>query len=114
MLLIIFFQVTCTCIVILPVLFSFQDLTKKIPDVFKDAVIQGMLEFEWDLFIEAKRKVSIQYICIVLALLTQCLNNVKLISQLNSNELTFSITACFDVKKEVSPIMMTSCLTYRM
>lgn len=83
--LIIFFQVTCTCIVILPVLFFFQDLTKKIPDVFKDAVIQGMLEFEWDLFIEAKRKVSIQYICIVLALLTQCLNNVKLISQLNSN-----------------------------
>lgn len=59
MLLIIFFQVTCTCIVILPVLFFFQDLTKKIPDVFKDAVIQGMLEFEWDLFIEAKRKVSI-------------------------------------------------------
>ena len=36
----------------------FQDLVKKFPDVFKDAVIQGMLEFEWDLFIEAKRKVK--------------------------------------------------------
>lgn len=63
MLLIIFFQVT----VLISLLFSFQDLTKKIPDVFKDAVIQGMLEFEWDLFIEAKRKVRIHMHCISFA-----------------------------------------------
>lgn len=37
-----------------------KDLAKKSPDVFKEAVVNGMLEFEWDLFIEAKMKVSIK------------------------------------------------------
>ncbi|XP_062596471.1 uncharacterized protein LOC134257913 [Saccostrea cucullata] len=31
-------------------------LIKKSPKIFQDAVIQGMLEFEWDLFIDAKKK----------------------------------------------------------
>ena len=35
----------------------FQDLSKKNPDTFPNPVVNGMLEFEWDLFIDAKRKV---------------------------------------------------------
>lgn len=38
-------------------LFVFQDLWKKDPNTFPDPVVNGMLEFEWDLFIDAKRKV---------------------------------------------------------
>lgn len=35
----------------------FQDLSKKYPDTFPNPVVNGMLEFEWNLFIDAKRKV---------------------------------------------------------
>ncbi|VDI29474.1 peptidyl-prolyl cis-trans isomerase-like 6 [Mytilus galloprovincialis] len=33
-----------------------EDLWKKDPNTFPDPVVNGMLEFEWDLFIDAKRK----------------------------------------------------------
>ncbi|KAH3826531.1 probable inactive peptidyl-prolyl cis-trans isomerase-like 6 [Dreissena polymorpha] len=36
--------------------FCAQDLQNKNPDVFPNAVAEGMVEFEWDLYIEAKRK----------------------------------------------------------
>jgi len=37
---------------------SFQDLSNKYPNAFPNPVIDGMVEFEWDLYIDAKRKVS--------------------------------------------------------
>ena len=37
----------------------FQDLCNKYPDGFPDPVIEGMVEFEWDLYIDAKRKVGL-------------------------------------------------------
>jgi len=44
----------------------FQDLCNKYPDGFPDPVIEGMVEFEWDLYIDAKRKVGLWPACIVL------------------------------------------------
>ena len=35
-----------------------QDLSGQNPDLFPDPEIKGMLEFEWDLFVEEKKKVS--------------------------------------------------------
>ena len=34
-----------------------QDLNSKYPDVLVNPVAEGMVEFEWDLYIDAKRKV---------------------------------------------------------
>lgn len=39
----------------------FQDLTNKNPDIFKNTVVEGLVEFEWDLYIDAKKKVRIVY-----------------------------------------------------
>lgn len=36
--------------------FCAEDLKNKYPNVFPDPVIDGMVEFEWDLYIEAKKK----------------------------------------------------------
>lgn len=36
--------------------FCAEDLTNKNPDIFKNTVVEGLVEFEWDLYIDAKRK----------------------------------------------------------
>lgn len=36
--------------------FCAQDLTNKLPVTFKDTFVEGFVEFEWDLYIDAKRK----------------------------------------------------------
>ncbi|XP_053398039.1 peptidyl-prolyl cis-trans isomerase-like [Mercenaria mercenaria] len=38
------------------ILYSFQDLTNKNPDTFKNTKVEGFVEFEWDLYIDAKKK----------------------------------------------------------
>ena len=35
----------------------FQDLHKRKPEQFPSPIIQGMLQFDWDIFIDSKRKV---------------------------------------------------------
>ena len=39
-------------------LIYFQDLHKRKPEQFPCPVIQGMLQFDWDIFIDKKRKVG--------------------------------------------------------
>ena len=37
----------------------YQDLNSQNADLYPEPIIKGMLEFEWDLFIDEKKKVSI-------------------------------------------------------
>ncbi|WAR07460.1 PPIL6-like protein [Mya arenaria] len=40
--------------------FCAQDLANKHPDVFPNPITDGMVEFEWDLYIDAKRKWAVE------------------------------------------------------